>query len=444
MVINTLRILFIISNFLLLVIQSRKNDLFHYSVMKPLNLVSTSSSKSIISSIFLTKESPYFVLIPVCLGTPPQCFSFQLDSGSVGLWTTDENRFTKAKGISGFQKRNSSTYKSNNQLVELDYLTSTPITIKATDTLQIGDFVIDNYPFYLGEGGISANEKEGIFGFGGTINDKDSFLKILQTRNLIKKMICSIYFPQYSDEGTFIIGRFPREKIKNTENLGICTKPTNISKLTITNWVCSFHSLFFNNTIRQNEVQTTFYIKNGYLDIDTGSNLFLVSFSLLSDIFKKYIFPITGTKCSLDIVGKRFYNINCNEYFDITTISDMFLQIGNFELRIDKNDLFIKKTEYNSVRYTFLLATHLNYDYSIIGIPILKKLLMVFDAEKEVTGFYSENFIKKIKNEQAEELIIYDYLNENIETKYILLFLIVFLPIMSLLLLLSKYVLSKK
>ena len=69
---------------------------------------------------------------------------------------------------------------------------------------------------------------------------------------------------------------------------------------------------------------------------------------------------------------------------------------------------------------------------------------MVFDAEKEVTGFYSENFIKKIKNEQAEELIIYEYLNENIETKYILLFLIVFLPIMSLLLLLSKYMLSKK
>ena len=55
-----------------------------------------------------------------------------------------------------------------------------------------------------------------------------------------------------------------------------------------------------------------------------------------------------------------------------------------------------------------------------------------------------KNASKAVKNEQAEELIIYDYLNENIETKYILLFLIVFLPIMSLLLLLSKYVLSKK
>lgn len=443
MEIKTLRVIFIISSFLLLVIQARKNDLFLYSIKNPLNLDSA-SSRSIISSIFLAKDPPYFILIPVCLGTPPQCFSFQLDSGSVGLWTFDENRLTKEKGILGFQKRNSSTYKSNNQIIELDYLTSTPITIKATDTLQIGDFEVDNFPFYLGEGGISANEKEGIFGFGGNMNDNDSFLKILKAKNLIRKMICSIYFPKYSEEGMFIAGKFPREKIKNNENLGICIKPTNISKLTSTNWVCSFHSVSFNNTIHQDDLQTTFKIKNGYLDIDTGSSLFLVSYSLLSDIFKKYIFPITGKKCSLDIVGKKFFNINCNQYFDIDKISDMFLQIGNFELRIDKNDLFIKTTEYNSVRYTFLLATHLNYDYSIIGLPILKKLLMIFDAEKEVTGFYSENYIKKIKNEQIEELIISEYLNENNGIKYILLFLIVTLPIMSLILLLSKLLFTQK
>ena len=388
-----------------------------------------------------------FMTIPICVGTPQQCFDVILDTGSARLWLNEGQLVNEDKSKPLYNRRQSSTYRTINDYVELTYLTSSAFTIEGSDIVSIGDVKIEKFPFYLSEGGFGYTERNGIFGFGYP-NEKDkdclhfSAIEHLKKSNVIKERIFSIEIDNDMNKGVMKIGKFPSEKVKKIENFGFCYNPMKVDTLTNGLWSCKLNSIYFNNVIDYVKVETNFSAsedknKEVYVDIDTGTNMFLVAFDMLNNIYEKYINILYGNTCNLNIIDKLYYHIECNKYFDINRISDMYIKLGNFTMKLDRSMLFTKKNESNVISYEFILKTHFSFDYWRMSQDILRNFLIVFDADKSITGFYSESNIFKESSEY--DYYIQSYFHQSSEIIFYCLCIVILICTISIVFLLLSY-----
>ena len=115
----------------------------------------------------------------------------------------------------------------------------------------------------------------------------------------------------------------------------------------------------------------------------------------------------------------------------------MYIKLGNFTMKLDRSMLFTKKNESNVISYEFILKTHFSFDYWRMSQDILRNFLIVFDADKSITGFYSESNIFKESSEY--DYYIQSYFHQSSEIIFYCLCIVILICTISIVFLLLSY-----
>ena len=207
----------------------------------------------------------------------------------------------------------------------------------------------------------------------------------LKNNKLIKNNCFFINFNNKNDnKGEIIIGNYPHEYDKNyNENNLHSTKVSDINN----NWKIIFDKILWNNQSLSKVNQAKFSLDSGVI---FGSDEL---YENIEAFFYEY-----QSFCNLKEYFKdsHIYFV-CNKNFDIKKFPEItcYSKDLNSTFILDYNDLFYKKEDFY---YLLIVFGDYQNDIWILGKPFLKKYHIIFDIDKKVVSYYSENAIKGKEN----------------------------------------------
>ena len=192
----------------------------------------------------------------------------------------------------------------------------------------------------------------------------------------IKNNIFSVEYTS-ENEGKFYIGGFPDEftkKYLNKDYLYVKSKES-------LNWGFSIENIFSGENEVDKFIDSIIDYENGFIEAN------FEYFSVINrTFFNKY-----SKDCSAEFYNKKYYlickNININKFPDLIFNLDSI----KFNLTLNGKDLFKKINN----KYYFLVSFNANDEKPfkwILGKPLLKKYLFVFNREYNQIGLYSKKY----------------------------------------------------
>ena len=392
------------------------------------------------SSIHNTNEtSERLMTIEIYVGSPPQKFDLMIDTGSTVLWMVDKDNKNGYKLNHVFDKKSSSTYKTNDAYVELNYGSGHAYGYVSKDLLTIYDseevgrlnssFVggeskkssID-INFILAEDIAFNSEADGILGLSYNDNTYDKefhLIEQLYAKQIIEKRIFSVKYIS-EKRGEFDLGDYPPEvkeyakkeakkSGKSNEDysfLGKCNLLDNFSIGThsISNpyWSCKLKG-FFTGFKRNVLVATT----TQQVIFDTGSNFNYVSKSFWKGMIKYYFKNLIDQgACEEGFLDHSQSTIGlvCTDYNAIK-------KQGAFNMIFDDHSFFMWPEEmffYNNGYYisNFLLMG--SGQIFILGEPFLKLFTTIYNYEDKLFQVYGENVYSLSGEYRPKERVIED------------------------------------
>ncbi|RDD37559.1 Lysosomal aspartic protease [Trichoplax sp. H2] len=166
---------------------------------------SGSSSKKNVERLKTDFDISYYGIISI--GTPPQDFKVNFDTGSSDLWVPSLrcNDNLACKRHTKYDHSKSSTYKPNGQFWDITYLTGSVGGIKSEDTVVVAGIKVKNQTFgeAVSEIGPFARLKyDGILGLGfkriSTIRTNPVFVNMIQ-QGVVEKPLFSFYLTNNRD-----------------------------------------------------------------------------------------------------------------------------------------------------------------------------------------------------------------------------------------------------
>ena len=192
----------------------------------------------------------------------------------------------------------------------------------------------------------------------------------------IKNDIFSVEYTS-ENEGKFYIGGFPDEftkKYLNKDFLYVNNKEN-------LNWGFSIENIFSGENEIDKFTESIIDYENGFID---------ANFEYFS-VINKTFFNKYSKDCSAEFYNKKYYlickNININKFPDLIFNLDSI----KFNLTLSGKDLFKKINN----KYYFLVSFNANDEKPfkwILGKPLLKKYLFVFNREYNQIGLYSKKY----------------------------------------------------
>lgn len=314
------------------------------------------------------------VLLPIKLGTPKQDLNVLIDTGSLMFWVREYNDNPNQTTFnSGFVFENSSSFKTNNDSQMVMHNTLSTIGRNAYETLNIETIDLNQYPFILVDHSNLGKSIDGVFGLAYN-QSSSSILSTLLSQQIISQRI---FLLDIANE-LLQIGSFPEDIQNDIEHFSYCRVNQTIRNMPNKSWKCFLTGIY-------SQGNSTNYIQEDiYIEFNSIINAVLVSYGLLYNLFT-YFLPIEyKDKCAL-IVRKKWFTVECNEFTDLTLLSDLKLQFGSMTIVVPKEKLFSQQGK----TYVLLFKTHSKFDYWKIGLPVLRQFKIVFDIDKSIVGFYS-------------------------------------------------------
>jgi hypothetical protein len=325
----------------------------------------------------------------ICLGTPAQCFSVLVDTGSYDLWIRNKNCSQCSQGNRLFDIEKSSSLKNLNQSHTIRYGTGYAGGDYVRDTLSIGkNFTAHNFSFLLVNKEQVNSGIDGILGVGFSYklrhkNDLSfSMIEQLYLDNQIQHKVFSQKFINKT-RGKMFIGQLPEEIEKDRQHYGSCKVSDNVHGMQNEKWICNLDGVYFNTT----SGKKTFQVNSSVL-FDTGTNVMLVTTSYFNFLEENYFKEaIKIGQCEKINKGVAFWKFRCK---NTENMQPIYYVVSKWKLLMGVEDLFHLYED----GYYFLLRANQNLNEWIIGEPLLSKFHMVFDQSNNEIGFYSENYVQ--------------------------------------------------
>lgn len=305
------------------------------------------------------------------LGTPGQSFKVILDTGSSNLWVPSRECKSLACFIhKKYDHGQSSTYKPNNTLFEIQYGSGALNGFLSQDTLAIGDLLIPNQDF------AEATEEPGLaFTFGkfdgilGLGYDTISVQKVVPPMyNAILKGL--LQSPQFG----FYLG----DTKKNENDGGLVTFGGYDQSLFIGDliwlpvrrkayWEVSFDGIGMGDEYAQ--------LTNTGAAIDTGTSLIVLPSSLAA---------IMNDKINATMSWSGQYSIDCSTR---DKLPDLKLNFAGYNFTLTAYDYTLEVSGTCISAFTPMDFPKPIGDLAIIGDAFLRKFYSVYDLDKNAVGF---------------------------------------------------------
>uniref|UniRef100_A0A7E4W2B4 Peptidase A1 domain-containing protein n=1 Tax=Panagrellus redivivus TaxID=6233 RepID=A0A7E4W2B4_PANRE len=221
----------------------------------------------------VTRNGEFFYSGNVTVGTPPQTFVTDFDTGSADLWIMDGTcKDDDCKDTPVFHKEKSSTYKSDNVPEEIGYGDGSYAKgVRGFETVTFGGINLKSQPFILANKSQGNDVIKSIFGLSSP-NDAESGPPPFYTaveQKAVEKPILTVFLEKSADNtfgGEITLGNY------DTENCGAIYSKTKSLKL---DWHVNI------NNVSVNGKQVTTSSVGSFTGlIDTGTTVILLPFDI--------------------------------------------------------------------------------------------------------------------------------------------------------------------
>ncbi len=212
-----------------------------------------------------------------------------------------------------------------------------------------------------------------------------NFIFQLKKNNFIKSY--SFYYDyNENSKGKIIFGEFPHEINNKKYNLNNLKYYYYKYEGEIFVWKILFNSIKFSDK-ELKDIKV--FINNDFLGIFATFDYIEY---IKENFFNEYL---NNNLCSFEKndLNDDYSFIICDEKIDIKKFEDIkfYNRELNYTFILNYNDLFIKKEDFY---YLLIVFGDYQNDIWILGKPFLKNYNIIFDIDKKVVSYYSENAIK--------------------------------------------------
>lgn len=337
-----------------------------------------------------------YIGVDICLGTPLQCLSLNLELNVYPLWVISSKSPNKTEIQKSFDSSHSQSYylKSNFIIIfnydkyEKGYLSFDSVTIDK-------DIKVDDIYFLLIEEFSEVPVNSGVLGLdlqNRVYQDTpgSNLISQLKKQDVLENYAFSIIYDDMDgnslsnyQKGKLIIGQYPHDIIPSLKGKQPVYEKV-LQTGTTLKWGFEFDSLMIDNEIIEEKIKGGFSIEIG---VNLGSVLYHEK--VYKDFF---ISQLNDKNCVKKKFKKIFFGYICNNLINLNRIKPLEFTIGNHKFSLGKEDLFIKLPN-NKLLFNIIFPgkdyANVTFDW-ILGAPFLKKYPLIFDMDKKIIGFYKE------------------------------------------------------
>jgi hypothetical protein len=325
------------------------------------------------------------LLVDLCVGSQQTCLKAKISSSFQYIWLTSDIAYEK-----GFDKSKSSSFKETDKSLSLSELYGTVEGNICQDTLSIGSYTLNKFPFLLTDSKIKYDEYQGAIGFGYLYDDESySFLDTLAAKTKISNKIFYIKYTS-KKEGIIRLGEFPPEmnankgkySYKTCKAIDTTTKDNQIEANN--RWECELNGIYYGNQNGRVE-----YIKvKDRVNFSLGSNILSFPLDVYDDFIRKYMQKYFDSgDCALEQM-RYFEVVYCKESFDYNQLGEVNYILGKWSLKFEPKDLFVP---YEG-RLRFGIYGHKGKNVYLLGSYFFKKYIVVFNKQDKHIGLLLNNY----------------------------------------------------
>uniref|UniRef100_A0A7E4VRX5 Peptidase A1 domain-containing protein n=1 Tax=Panagrellus redivivus TaxID=6233 RepID=A0A7E4VRX5_PANRE len=317
----------------------------------------------------VTRYNEYSYSGNITIGTPPQNFVTNFDTGSSELWILDETcQDPDCKNAPLFHKEKSSTYKSNNVPKTSGYVGGNLVTgVRAFETLTLGGINLKNQAFILANKSHGNAINKSLFGLGPPNGAVTPPFYTAVAQKAVDKPILTVFLEKSAVDtfgGEITLGDY------DTINCGAIYTKTKSEKL---DWHVSNSSTFINGKkVSPAEFRGL---------VDTGTTYLLLPFDLSEtfDIINQTV-ELTQNR---DFRRYNIHNLNCA---NADKIPDLTIMIDGYDHIIKGYQLAVPL---EPAKGTCLLALgHLpDLHTAILGDPFIRDRCISQNIETKELSF---------------------------------------------------------
>ena len=361
---------------------------------------------------FLKKIDSNLLTFEINIGSNMQKFEVILDTGSSILWIPgEEYEEENYKLLRRYNYKSSLTSIKTNHTFKINYGTGYSLGSYYFDKIKLfncsNDITFLNNSCIYMPFGVAEKMKfdirgaDGIIGFG----RGENLLNYSVLHNIKKSKInfsgFSIKFNNLSNSTILYYGDEHEDFINN--NYGFCPLVTKTKKEKYY-WSCKLNS--FSMMFKEKILINT----NMSIAFDTGTNgIVLPKYvsSFVKNDLKKY-------DCKILNIAVGMSTIIC---YNKSILPDLFLEIGDYSLKLDKNIISYERKISNYTFYPLYIFFEEGNEIGIIGLPFFYQFHTRFDLDNNLIKFYNSiNTINKIsKTKKSDEVS-----EKNYNTSYII------------------------
>lgn len=379
------------------IISKYNNDYTH-------STIGHSRHRNLLESVININYLNELILIPICLGTPPQCFKLIFDTGSFALWIKEK---TIPSNLSWFNTSFSSSFISTQNYYDLQYIIGNihglialdKIQFNITNSNEILTNLTNDFHFLLANEPKINRNITGIFGFGrnyerkiksmdnNTVYEGNDFsiINYLQKNKIINETVFAYKYVT-NEKGILYLGEkgvlpnltFPKcfySLIK--DDYKIIKK--NEYFLNKYYWTCKIYDLKYENDTKVKNFEHT----NHFYQVlfDTGASVIVIPKCFYNQIINDYL-NSSNNQC---YTKPKLFALYCKQSFNIKNLPKYKINLFNFTIELLPQDLL--KLIYNKTEamylYQFLSQEDDNF---IIGSNVMKRYHFIFDLKEGSVG----------------------------------------------------------
>ena len=324
---------------------------------------------------------------PITIGDS-QTFNVILDTGSVELWVPKNGSIDDYKIENHYYPSKSQTAIMTSETFSISYGTGSVEGVFYTDYISFITEHTDKIKFGVASKTcFVVDGADGVMGLARSYSGKEDHSKIwtMHKNGIISSKSFSFKFISETDVEMYLGDEHPdfSNSLNNTNHTAQC-KLVNDGIFESLLWACRLYQF-------------------GLISIDRTKNATAnCGFSFLFDTASNIMFlPIE----TLDLLSNQLSQFNCQKSKkdgenriicnDLNVLPDIFIEVGDYYLILDKIYMYYEYYEENNVnespKYVLNIAFHKNLQIALIGQPFFTLFHTRFDYENKKLKFYSED-----------------------------------------------------
>ena len=334
----------------------------------------------------LTESTSGRFLIDVCFGTPSQCFKLKISTSINLSWIGDKSVIQ-----GGFDSSKSSSFIERHIDESLQEKATFVKGVLVEDSIKIGDYRINNFPFILSMTDEDLYEEYiGALSLGYRYHQPEySLLANLFEEDFIQEESFYIQYEKKNKKGYFIFGGLPEDEKSYIRSKPYKMKKCNLlpykNEIDLNNrWECALKGIYFHISSQEAPV---YLLIDDRVSFNLSSNIFLVTKKMF-DMFT-YVFLgkfIDREICS--VVTHGYYNIiECDPQLNLNELGSINYIVGKYSIKFKGEDLF----NLNDSVYRSIIAKHSSLDTFIFGYDFFTKYNVYFNRKNDYIGWILKN-----------------------------------------------------